>query len=67
MKEERERCLKIINNTLRYHEARGNVLVVATLQNLKERIKYGKVTTRSRGSQAQPCADSTSDRTSQQQ
>lgn len=67
MNEERKRCLQIINNTLKYHEARGNVLVAATLQNLKERIKYGKVTTRSSGSQAQLCADSTSDRMSQQQ
>lgn len=67
MNEERVRCLQIINNTMKYHEARGNVLVVATLQNLKERIKYGRVTTRSRGSQAQLSDDSTSDNTLQQQ
>ena len=67
MNEERERCLQIIDNTLRYHEARGSALVVQVLKNLRARVRYGSVTTRSRGSQAQPCADSTSDRISQQQ
>jgi hypothetical protein len=66
MNEERLRCLQIIDNTLRYHEARGSALVVAVLKNLRARVKYGNVTTRSSELQAQPCADSTSDNTLQQ-
>jgi hypothetical protein len=65
MHEERERCLQIIDNTLRYHEARGSALVVQVLKNLRARVRYGSVTTRSRESQAQPYADLTNDNTLQ--